>query len=239
MYTELDQENSLAEFREPYPSVPLFTDIHTQDGVRTAATVCECGYLKLTMVDESKDELLKAWTRSFDGPLTCVMIMKPNLYRDSLFPTFLGDKIKFPVRETNRSLSMVVTYSLGESRIFSDILTDGLENCQSLESSDLYDCVTSAWAADLTFDGNLTILLGTFGQELLAYRRDGAGWNLQWRRSFPAPIVGVRYADLTGDGVKEVIVITTSGVQILQHDLENVKETALKRLNMISKLVNT
>ena len=37
--------------------------------------------------------------------------------------------------------------------------------------------------------------------------------------------------------MQEVIVMTTSGIQILQHDLKQVKETALKRLNSLAKLV--
>ena len=92
--------------------------------------------------------------------------------------------------------------------------------------------------ADLAFNGNPTILLGTFGQEILAYQEEGErGWQLYWQKSFPAPLLGIRYADLTGDGVKEIIVITTQGVQILQHDLRTVKETAVRRITQIALLL--
>ena len=237
MYCELEVENSLVEFQDPYPSVPLYTDTHTENGIRTVATVCECGFLKLTMVDEFRNEILKIWTRNFEGPLTCVIFMKPSTSLDFLFPSFIGDNAKLPRRETEKNLSMVVTCSIGESLVYSDVTNLGLESCERLEQSDAHDIVTSAWVDDLTFDGNLTILLGTHGLKVLAYRREDSGWKLKWEKRFPAPILGIRYADLTGDGVKELIVITTCGVQVLQHDLEAVKETALRRLNTISRLI--
>ena len=237
MYSELEVENSLVEFQNPYPSVPLYTDTFTQYGIRTVATVCECGFLKLTKVDESTNEILKIWTRSFEAPLTCVVFMKPSTSWDPLFPTFIEAKTKLPLREPEKSLSMVVTCSIGESLVYSDVTNQGLDNCERLENSDAHDIVTSAWVDDLTFDGNLTILLGTHGLKVLAYRRETSCWKLKWEKRFPAPILGIRYADLTGDGVKELIVITTCGVQVLQHDLESVKETALRRLRTISKLI--
>ena len=242
MYAELEADDVPVEFQEAYPAVPVFTNIHTEDGMRTTATACEDGYLKLTIVDEDKEEILKTWTRNFDGPLTCVTILKPFLYADALFPSFLADKVDLPKRKVDRSISLVVGYSLGASQIFKDIQTTGLDVAQSLSSSDEYDCVTCICAADLSFNGRLTVLLGTFSQELLTYQEDGcssSSWQLVWQKSFPSPILGIKYADLTGDGVKEIIVITTKDVQILQHDLETVKETALNRLNLLADLVKS
>ena len=33
-------------------------------------------------------------------------------------------------------------------------------------------------------------------------RFEESGWELKWRRSLPSPVLGIRYADLTGDGLK-------------------------------------
>ena len=54
----------MVEFQEELPSVPLFTDILTTNGVRATAVACECGHLKLTLVDETKNELLR-WVYYF------------------------------------------------------------------------------------------------------------------------------------------------------------------------------
>jgi len=233
-YTEL--EGGMVEFQEELPSVPLFTDILTTNGVRATAVACECGHLKLTLVDETKNELLRTWSLAFDGPLTSVILMRPGSPEAGL-PRILEGRAKLPVRQPARTLSLVVGYSVGESMVFNDVVEHGLQECAKLPRSQQYDCVTAAWVADLNFDGNLTVMLGTAGQELLAYRFEESGWELKWRRSLPSPVLGIRYADLTGDGLKEVIVMTTSGIQILQHDLKQVKETALKRLNSLAKLV--
>ena len=48
-----------------------------------------------------------------------------------------------------------------------------------------------------------------------------AAWSLAWRRSLSAPVLSVRCEDLTGDGVRELIVVTTRGVQVLQLQLDN------------------
>ena len=53
-------------------------------------------------------------------------------------------------------------------------------------------------------------------KELLGYTQnpETSDWVLAWHMPVSAPILGIRYADLTGDGVKEVIVITATGVQV-------------------------
>ena len=58
-YTEVEPEQGLVEFQDPLPSVPLYTDILTEGGIRTAAVACESGFLRLTVVDEEKNELLR------------------------------------------------------------------------------------------------------------------------------------------------------------------------------------
>jgi hypothetical protein len=56
----------------------------------------------------------------------------------------------------------------------------------------------------------------TAGQELLVYSLGEDGWRLDWQRSLPAPILGLHQLDMTGDGLRELVVVTTRGVQVLQ-----------------------
>lgn len=56
-------------------------------------------------------------------------------------------------------------------------------------------------------------------QELLCYKFQPAGsgqFQLQWRRSFKSPLLSVIYLDLTGDGLRELAVLTLKGLHILQ-----------------------
>jgi hypothetical protein len=85
----------------------------------------------------------------------------------------------------------------------------------------------------------------TAGQELLVYSLGEEGWRLDWQRSLPAPILGLHQLDMTGDGLRELVVVTTRGVQVravsrsrdpaqvLQADLEAVKEVTLERLGQL------
>lgn len=59
-------------------------------------------------------------------------------------------------------------------------------------------------------------------QELLCYkfqtatRGQDAQFQLQWRRSFKSPLLSIIYLDLTGDGLRELAVLTLKGLHILQ-----------------------
>jgi len=236
---ELEDDETLPEFRQSLPSVPLCTDILTQSEVRTTATVCEDGYIIVYQVDVVRNEIMKSYSKYFAGPLTGVMFITPANKHHKHLPSFLKNCVSAaPVRIRESVLSLVVGYSLDESVVFTDLEANGLDCMSKLTSSLNYDCVTCVWVDDITLDGRSTILLGTYGQEVLAYvevkSEEKTEWTLSWQKSVSSPILGIRYADLTGDGVKELIVVTTTGVQVLQHDLEQVKKIALSRLNKLT-----
>lgn len=65
-------------------------------------------------------------------------------------------------------------------------------------------------------DGNNEILLGTYTQEIVVFTLIKNQWQLTDRRKFDAPIHSMCYLDLTGDGVRELVVLTQRGVYILQ-----------------------
>lgn len=56
------------------------------------------------------------------------------------------------------------------------------------------------------------------------------GYQLLWRRSFSAPVMAVEHADVMGDGMNDLIVLTLKGLHILQPDLSKVAEVCLNRL---------
>ena len=80
------------------------------------------------------------------------------------------------------------------------------------------------------------VILGTYGQELLVYSfcQETDSWRLDWQRSLAAPILHIKYVDLTGDGVRELVVVTTQGAQVLQHDINDVKLVALDRIRKLA-----
>jgi len=242
-YEELEDDCTLAEFVAPLPCVPLFTDLFTKGGIRTTGTVCENGYLTVSKVNVERNELLNTWNTSFDAPLTGLAFIRPDqnaMKKPAFLDKIISSKGVSLTSKEEPPLSLVVGYSLKESMVFQNIDANGLSEYQNLESSFDYDCVTCLWVADISFQGRPTIMLGTYGQELLGYTQDDSGsWSLTWHKPVSAPILGIRYADLTGDGVKEVVVITSTGVQVLQHQLESVKEIALTRLHQLINSTNS
>ena len=83
-------------------------------------------------------------------------------------------------------------------------------------------------------------MVGTYGHELLVYKQveDGTDWELEWSRSMLAPVVGVRYVDMMGDGLRELVVITDRGVHVLQSQLDWVKDVLLESLRKLAMLKN-
>ena len=99
---------------------------------------------------------------------------------------------------------------------YRNILDNKLEDAVLLPGSDKHDVVTCSIVCDVHMDQKPTILLGTYGQELLAYRCENSDWSMAWQRSFSHPILALDYCDVTGDGVRELVALTTRGVQVLQ-----------------------
>jgi hypothetical protein len=60
-------------------------------------------------------------------------------------------------------------------------------------------------------------------------------WTLQWTKSFNNPILGIYHTDLTGDGMKELIIVTTRSVIVLQHNVDIVKTLLEHRMNTIKQ----
>ena len=85
-----------------------------------------------------------------------------------------------------------------------------------MAGSERNDVTTCSLVCDIQMDQRSTILLGTYGHELLAYRHCTDMWILTWQRSFSHPVLSLDYCDVTGDGCRELVVFTTRGVQILQ-----------------------
>jgi hypothetical protein len=145
------------------------------------------------------------------------------------------------------------------------VLVHGLQRPFELPESWAHDSVTSAcvirgdqeWCGG---GGAATLLLGTYGQQLLAYRLEWMlspadeeklppqattsassasasatpaplaasalvplpEFRLLWRRRFPAPVYGVVPLDLSGDGMREIVVLTMHSIHVLQQDVESV-----------------
>ena len=232
MYQEIEAGNLLPEFATSFPSVPLWIDICVHGGYRVTATGCECGLLVVTSFKLDSPNSLQRWYKEYDGPLTCTKLFSvtPPPIASPPYLTIPNTPSLDPVPP----LHLCVTHSLGHTEVFHDLLGRGLGTPSPLPQSTTADIVTTVCVADLTLTGSYRLVLGTYGQELLVYKMgDSEEWELEWSKSLPAPVLGVRWVDMTGDGLRELVVITTKGVQVLQNQLDMVKEVTLERLKKL------
>lgn len=212
------------------PSNVLWLDmLSIAGGRRLSAFGCQNGCVGLALVNQTGPEVLQSWSFQFDSPISSVL----------LFPLRCQTETNQPSGERSvetEGYNLLVTSTIEMAVVYRDVQEQGLSHSVCLSESDQWDAVLCALVIDLDFDGQKEVLLGTYGQELLCYKfqtaergQDGQ-FQLQWRRSFKSPLLSIIYLDLTGDGLKELAVLTLKGLHILQHTLTSTADLVLERL---------
>ncbi|GIZ03659.1 KICSTOR complex protein kaptin [Caerostris extrusa] len=201
-------------------SLVMWMDFLSSPESRIAAFGCKDGHVIVTSVKLPETCVQASWKIQHDAPICTV-----RLFQDSniLNKPLMGNMIEMSV-------------------VYRDILKNGLEltSQEVLMGSNKSDCVTCGLVADIDMDGNNEILLGTYGQQLMVFK-----WNVEGSESYTSydeqmfsyPLLQLSYVDVTGDGVKELLVLTTNGLHILQHDLTKVSTLCLSRMEWIIKNV--
>ncbi|XP_012723612.2 KICSTOR complex protein kaptin isoform X1 [Fundulus heteroclitus] len=212
------------------PSNVLWLDmVSVPVGRRLSAYGCQNGCVGLALVNQSGPEVLQSWRVQFDSPISTVLLFPLSCQTKSSEAS--GEK-----SEEDSGYNLLITSTIEMAVVYRDVQECGLARSTCLSGSDQWDAVLCALVIDLDFDGQKEVLLGTYGQELLCYKfrpagsgRDGE-FQLQWRRSFKSPLLSIIYLDLTGDGLRELAVLTLKGLHILQHSLACTADLVLQRL---------
>ncbi|KAM9046555.1 KICSTOR complex protein kaptin isoform 2-T2 [Megaptera novaeangliae] len=207
----------------------LWLDVHNLPGTsrRLSALGCQSGYVRVAHVDQQSREVLQTWTILQDGPISRVIVFSLSA------PEETED------RPQQEEYSVLVASMLEPAVVYRDLLSRGLEDQLLLPGSDQFDSVLCGLVTDIDLDGRPEVLVATYGQELLCYKYcsperglPGAqrGFRLLWQRSFSSPLLAMAHVDLTGDGLRELAVVSLKGVHILQHSLIQASELVLTRL---------
>ncbi|XP_069575676.1 KICSTOR complex protein kaptin isoform X1 [Brachyistius frenatus] len=212
------------------PSNVLWLDmLNTAGGRRLSAFGCQNGSVGLALVNQAVPEVLQSWRVHFDSPISTVLLFPLSCRTESSQPCAQR-------REDIEGYNLLVTSTIEKAVVYREVQERGLSWSVCLSESDQWDAVLCALVIDLDFDGQKEVLLGTYGQELLCYKFLPAGsgqdgrFQLQWRRSFKSPLLSIIYLDLTGDGLRELAVLTLKGLHILQHSLTCTADLVLERL---------
>lgn len=231
-YKELECKEHFPEFIKPQ-SVVTWIDIiyYNNYEERVTAFGCECGYIRLCRVCVKTSKILYNFSTRFENSISSVklysipeVIEPPNCLKDDYI--FKSNKTDLPL------INLVVVNSLLPAVFFGDILKYGLRKYGTLPRSELTTVFSCVEVADINLDGSTEILIGNSNQEIISYKFDEKqGWVLLDIRKFPAPIFSIKHVDVTGDGVKELLILTMKGVHVLQHEPSFVQHIIEERIN--------
>ncbi|XP_056602226.1 KICSTOR complex protein kaptin isoform X2 [Triplophysa dalaica] len=232
-FEEQPVEKLFPELQE-LPSNVLWLDVLSIDeNHRLTAFGCQNGSVGLSIVNQNGPEILQNWRVQHDSPISTVLLF-PLPQQHQSIDTNSSQKETF---------NLLVTSAIEMAVVYRDVKKYGLSRQLCLAESDQCDAVLCALVVDLDFDGQHELLLGTYGQDLLCYKFPPSmgvsedKLQLLWRRSFKSPLLSLIYLDLTGDGLRELAVLTLKGLHILQHSLSSTADLVLQRLaSLVSRL---
>ncbi|KAH1007617.1 hypothetical protein HUJ04_004829 [Dendroctonus ponderosae] len=241
-YKDIDNRDLFPEFGKT-PSPVIWIDICHLNNYeeRVTAFGCECGYVKLLKVNTKTNKVIYNFSTRFSNYISKVQLYFENEVKH---PDHFGkiiSKIATEKKDARQVLNLIVVNSLLPSVLFRDVLKYGLSDYLTLARHNNSTVFTSCIVADIDFDGQKEILLGTGSEEIILYKRDikENKWYLEEIKNLVAPILSMTYLDISGDGVKELIVSSMKGIHVLQHDPKFVQKKLTERVDalVIPKIV--
>lgn len=222
-YAEVPTENFFPELAD-LRAVALKIVIHYYENGKRRLTMvgCKCGLVKVWLIDVEKLEIKKCWSLRYDNPISTVDIFLTESAVER--PAFLGRSTPEVCLVPEPFLNILVVDALNGAVVFHDVLRRGMTADVALIGSESANCVLCSCIADFNMDGQNEILLGTYDQKVIVFSRRGDVWEMTKKIEFDAAVHSISYVDLSGDGMKELVVLTQRGVHIMQHDPREVSE---------------
>lgn len=230
----------------------LWIDVINLEGTtanfeRAVALGFEDGSVRLyhSVLSRHTNKFELARKSSFDDYTT--IIPSVRLFRvKSTKSSILRDKLKTEglLKEKHddriERLNLLVVSSTNSSIVFENVLEHGLDLKCELPESQRLDCATSVAIGDTNVDGLNELLIGTHGKELLTYQYNisKSSYELTHVSVLNYPIFALAILDLTGDALKDVIILLANGVLIMQVAVKDVIKTLKQRVNALLSIVN-
>ena len=214
-----------------------------EDGKRRLTAIgFECGKMALHVVDlqSSEPEVISTNVADLEGTTVCKVQFFQHYPKIPVPKTLKSEVSKSEKSQQPRPVNLLAITADAISMVFYNVAEFGIGRTAILPNSDEHDAVTCCLAADVDFDGKKEIILGTYGQEILVYketedRSSKRKWQKIWTRPFNNPVLGLLEADLTNDGVREITVVTSRSIVVLQHDLVKVSDLIDQRRKKIQE----
>ncbi|XP_060519052.1 KICSTOR complex protein kaptin-like [Cylas formicarius] len=238
VYREIDAKEYFPEFGKTASPV-VWIDIQFINNFeeRVTAFGCECGYVKLMKINTKTNKIVYNFSVRFGNYISNVY-----LYREDKIKSKYKIQKIIGVNNSSESagnsqpiLNMIVINSILPAVIFRDVLTYGLSDYATLPRHDNSTILTSCVVADIDFDDEKEILLGNSSEEimLIKYDKGAKNWFLEELKLIAAPVLCIKYIDLTGDGVKDLVVFSVKGIHVLQYDHHYINEQLNKKIDSV------
>lgn len=218
IYTKQVLEDSLLRFPEFKDLKSNITDVvmdtNKLEFKRITAFGCQNGYIRCSFVDALNNTLLKfVDTNILDGPMTSVNLLSSSF----------------------ENLHLVATSAIQPAVVYKNVFGgETMDDYIILDHSDKFDSIICSSLGDITCNGYKELVIGTYGKMILVYgfqnQKDLPQAELLWKKGLAHPVLSVTMCDVTGDGLDEIIILSTAGVHILQHDLDQVCTLFVTRL---------
>ncbi|XP_062503224.1 KICSTOR complex protein kaptin-like [Corticium candelabrum] len=252
------EAENLAEFLPELCDCDLNTcimrlDICELDGIRVTAFGCQDGFLCLTKVEATTNQVLQKWqSTQLDGPITSLKLFLENTtFATGTTEHLYKDQVDQPGKALLRKwkeLHLVIGCAIELAVVYRSVMACGLNHPMPLPFSDQFDSVLSVTAADINWDNKNELLIGTYGQRVLVYQfqecdkvigEDGSAnlkeYCLLDKFELSYPVYCIDYVDLSGDGMKELTITSLCGIHVFQHDLDLAKEHCRRRLELLEE----
>lgn len=247
-YSEIPVQSYFPEFAD-IPDIVLAMDLKYKEGngSRISAIGCESGFVQVAVTaqkNRGEIEIVSSWQVDLDSPISGLHLFEDRTI--SALPDFVKNtelSMCYDTQGLAQKTHLLVCRALVPSFVYRDLLDRGLDQHAMLPRSDDFDSVVCGCVADIDMDGVNEVILGTYGQEVLVYKLEclSAGresYMLLWHQMVSHPILSIEYMDLTGDGVCELLVLSTKGLHILQHDLRETTSICIERMEKIGGLLH-
>ncbi|XP_064112312.1 KICSTOR complex protein kaptin-like [Macrobrachium nipponense] len=235
-YQEADTYCAFPEF-EDVEGITLCIDVlySTDDKRRVTATSGENGKVHMFLVNlESTPKIEASRVMEWDYPSPSVKIFNQsaNVAVPEILQAFVSKK-EDTTSDKKMSPLIAVANSLESCFVYRDVF----DNCQGclLQDTDINDVVTCCIVCDIDQDGELEVLIGTYGQVILIYKNNEeiGQWELYHSVTLPCPVLAMVHCDVMGDGSLQLIVMTTIGIHIFQPDPWELAALLLNRLEKL------
>ncbi|KAH9512279.1 hypothetical protein Btru_041373 [Bulinus truncatus] len=216
VYTQSSDDLSFSEEKEAsekyFPEFSKIDGCVTQmefymmdDTHRMSVLGNQSGLVVLTLVDIITKEVKNVWSFEMDSPITSLLLF--NQHTQESCPSFLEsqeDAEPQEIEQQSDSVNLLVTSAIDSAIVFCDVGSCGLSKSYILPLSNTQDVILCSCVADIDFDGENEILIGTYGQVVLAYKFmhekpvTSLMTSTPYQSPFPVP-VGDNFNSSTGE----------------------------------------